>query len=186
MTSLFEDHLSLDAVVAFADGEMSLIAFQRAAAHVAQCQDCATEVAEQTSARQQLRSAACPSIPTGLLDALRSIPVALPATPPPGGVSRDATTGRATRSAPITADRADLHQRPGAGSRGHSSRGRGFRLGAGAIVAGLAVGAIAAAAIAERSDPPAHPSTTPDAAQVSFPLTSPSTSADVVAALSTR
>ena len=181
MTSIFEDHLSLDAVVAFADGEMSLTAFQRAAAHVARCQACAAEVAEQTSARQQLRSAACPRIPSGLLDALRSIPVALPATPPPSGVSRDAVTGRAVRSVRAMGDGpADPRAFSG---RAHSPRSRGFRLGAGAIVAGLAVGAIAATAVVDRPSDPVRPTSTPDTAQVGFPV---APTAVVVADHSTR
>ncbi len=78
----FADHLGLDAVVAFTDGEMGLTAFQRAAAHIAKCSQCAHEVDEQTMVRSQLRSAPCPAIPTGLLDSLKSIPVALPLRDP--------------------------------------------------------------------------------------------------------
>lgn len=183
MTSFFEDHLSLDAVVAFADGEMGLTAYQRAAAHIARCQQCAAEVAEQTSARQQLRSAACPRMPSGLLDALRSIPVALPAPPPPAGVSRD-TTGRAVRSVQGAGDVRTSPAGPLSG-RPHPSRSRGFRLGAGAIVAGLAVGAIAASAVVDRTPEPAGPTSTPDTAQVSVPA-APSLTAVVVANRSTR
>ena len=74
----FADHLSFDAVVAFADGELSLAAYQRAAAHIARCASCAAEVAEQTQAREMLRSAFAPKMPGSLFDQLRSIPVALP------------------------------------------------------------------------------------------------------------
>lgn len=74
----FTDHLSFDAVVAFADGELSLAAYQRAAAHIARCATCAAEVAEQNSAREMLRSAFAPKMPGSLFDQLRSIPVALP------------------------------------------------------------------------------------------------------------
>ena len=172
MTSLFEDHLSLDAVVAFADGELGLTAFQRAAAHIAQCSSCATEVAEQTSARQQLRSARCPSIPSGLLDSLRSIPLALPLAPPPAGLSRDSVTGKVTR---------DPAARLGDPHRGGPLRSRGFRLGAGAIVAGLAMGALAATALADQS---ADPGTShhPNSAESSYQ----SVPADAVAARSGR
>ena len=79
---LFESHLGLDAVVAFTDGEMGLTAFQRAAAHIERCPACADEVAEQAIARRQLRTAACPTLPSGLIDSLRSIPVAAPLQPP--------------------------------------------------------------------------------------------------------
>lgn len=74
----FADHLSFDAVVAFADGELSLAAYQRAAAHVARCTSCAAEVAEQTQARELLRSAFAPKMPGSLFEELRSIPIALP------------------------------------------------------------------------------------------------------------
>ncbi len=78
---LFEGHLGLDAVVAFSDGELGLTAFGRAAAHLSRCPECSREVDEQESARRQLRSAPCPSIPTALMASLLSIPVALPAPP---------------------------------------------------------------------------------------------------------
>lgn len=83
----FADHLSFDAVVAFADGEMSMAAYQRAAAHLSRCASCAAEVSEQTSARELLRSAFTPRMPGSLFDQLRSIPVALPvASDPPDDV----------------------------------------------------------------------------------------------------
>jgi anti-sigma factor ChrR (cupin superfamily) len=85
----FVDHLSFDAVVAFADGEMSLAAYQRAAAHISRCESCAAEVAEQTSARDLLRSAFTPRMPGSLFDQLRSIPVALPLDQRPGGPLAD-------------------------------------------------------------------------------------------------
>ncbi len=154
MTAFFEDHLGLDAVVAFADGELSLLAYQRAAAHLVRCESCAAEVAEQSAARQRLRSAACPVMPASLFDALRSIPVALPAQPPVPGVVTDPVTGRAVRA----------DQRSNGFGAPH--RGRGFRLGAGAIVAGLAVGALAAVAVSEHDRRPAGP--TNDTVKVSF------------------
>jgi anti-sigma factor RsiW len=83
-SEVFADHLNFDAVVAFADGEMSMVAYQRAAAHVARCETCAAEVAEQTAARDLLRSACAPKMPGSLFDQLRSIPVALPAEPRDG------------------------------------------------------------------------------------------------------
>ena len=89
MTPLFEDHLSLDAVVAFADGELSLVAYQRAAAHLERCPSCAAEVAEQTSARECLRHAGAPQMPGSLFDQLRSIPI---------GLASLAATGRPGRA----------------------------------------------------------------------------------------
>lgn len=81
MTGLFDDHLSLDAVVAYADGEMSLTAYQRAAAHLVRCGACAADVAEQTAASQYLRGAQMPTMPGSLFDALKSIPIASPTAP---------------------------------------------------------------------------------------------------------
>lgn len=75
---LGDDHLGLDAIVAFTDGAMGLTAYQRAAAHVHRCDSCAAEVDEQVAVRQALRTASTPGIPTGLFESLRSIPLALP------------------------------------------------------------------------------------------------------------
>ena len=152
MTSLFSDHLSLDAVVAFADGELGMLAYQRAAAHVARCPNCAAEVAEQTTARDRLRSASAPKMPGSLFDQLRSIPVALPAPPavpgaepmpgiPPAGIG------------PQQHDPAGSH------------RTRRFRMSAGFLVAGIAVSALAATAAAgehpDPQDPVADPGRVP-------------------------
>ncbi len=98
MTPLFEDHLSLDAVVAFADGELSLVAYQRAAAHLERCPSCAAEVAEQTSAREFLRHAGAPQMPGSLFDQLRSIPIGsgvLAADRPPRTSTVDGSADRA-------------------------------------------------------------------------------------------
>jgi anti-sigma factor RsiW len=136
MTAGFEDHLNLDAIVAFADGEMSVVAFQRAAAHVARCPQCNGEVEQQIAARSWLRSAEAPAMPLSLLDSLRSIPVALPAE--------------------VTADDSGY---PGSGRlpEDHArSAHRTWRfrfLGAGALVAGLAVGALVIGADQQVKEP---------------------------------
>ena len=67
-------HLAVDAVVAFVDGELGLAARDRAAAHLIRCPSCAAEVAAQCQARSVVRSARCPSVPAELLAALRDIP----------------------------------------------------------------------------------------------------------------
>lgn len=150
------DHLTLDAVVAYADGEMSMLSFQRAAAHVARCPQCEAEVRAQMMARSWLRSAETPAMPTGLLDTLRSIPVALPATP--------------------SDDRTDLHRRaaehsgPPTPHPRNAHRSRRFRfLGAGALVAGLTVGALVGA---EQAADPDNPPDSPQVAHVS-PVAAP-------------
>ena len=133
MTAIFEDHLTLDAIVAFTDGEMSMIAYQRAAAHLARCPHCAAEVDEQVAAREFLRSAGAPRMPGSLLDALRSIPVALP--------------GICAPVSPLQMQGQMAVQREQRGAR-H----RRFRLGAGALVAGLTLGVSAGAVADAASD----------------------------------
>ncbi len=131
MTAGFADHLNLDAIVAFADGEMTLVAYQRAAAHVARCAECDGEVNQQIAARSWLRGAGTPSMPPSLLDSLKSIPVAVPAARPVDGVTIDPRSGRVVRSDD------DARTPP--------QRIRRLRfLGAGALVAGLAMGALVA------------------------------------------
>ncbi len=67
-------HLAVDAVVAFVDGELALAARDRAAAHLMVCPSCAAEIAAQRQARSVVRSAQCPSAPADLLAVLRDIP----------------------------------------------------------------------------------------------------------------
>ncbi len=150
MTGVFDDHLTLDATVAFADGEMALVPYQRAAAHVMRCPACAADVAEQTAASQYLRQASLPRMPGSLFDMLKSIPVALPQAGPVPGVVLDAESGRTVRA-----------QEPA-----HAGRGRRFRLGAGALVAGLAVGAAVVAAAGDQPTVPNGP-LQPDTSAVS-------------------
>jgi anti-sigma factor RsiW len=129
MTSGISDHLNLDAIVAFADGEMPMVAYQRAAAHVSRCPECDAEVNQQIMARSWLRAADTPAMPTGLLESLRSIPVAVPVNRPVDGVVVDPSSGRVVRT-----------DDP---NRTAHNRWRFRFLGAGALVAGLAVGALA-------------------------------------------
>ncbi len=97
-------HLVVDAVVAFVDGELGAAARDRAAQHLIACQSCAAEVAGQRQARSVMRSAQCPQVPADLLAALRDIPhtADLPGTPDGLAVSADGTVveiadrGRAT------------------------------------------------------------------------------------------
>ena len=152
MTGFFEDHLNLDTVVAYVDGELSLVAFQRAAAHVVRCPRCAADVDEQASARESLRSAGSPSMPSSLSAALCSIPVALPAAGRTPGVGLDSTTGHAIRISHVGRD---------------AARSRRLRLGAGALVAGIAVGAFATAT-PPAEEPVVSPEPPPSVSPVSF------------------
>lgn len=135
MSGVFEDHLAVDAIVAYADGELSLTAHQRAAAHLGRCPSCSAEVAEQTTMQQFLRSASLPRMPGSLFDSLTSIPLALPATVPTvPGIDRGP-------------DGQVRHRNPAL-----AGRGRRLRFGAGALVAGLAVGALVSAGTDTESD----------------------------------
>ncbi len=74
-------HLSDEAVAAFADGMLGSSAAHRAQRHIADCRECAAAVAEQQAAVSALQSAPLPSLPAGLLDRLRAVPVTTPLTP---------------------------------------------------------------------------------------------------------
>ncbi len=80
-------HLAVDAVVAFVDRELGLVAHDRAAAHLTMCQSCAAEVAAQRQARSVVRSAQCPLAPADLLAALRDIPHTADLSDPPTGLA---------------------------------------------------------------------------------------------------
>ncbi|SFT74225.1 Putative zinc-finger [Actinopolyspora lacussalsi subsp. righensis] len=86
-----EQHLALDALVAFVDGELSPGAHDRAAAHLATCPSCATEADAQRQARSAVRTASTPSISPQLLQSLQSIPATaeLPEQPDNLALSED-------------------------------------------------------------------------------------------------
>ncbi|MHA6798565.1 anti-sigma factor family protein [Bounagaea algeriensis] len=78
-----EQHLALDAIVAFVDGELSANARDRAASHLAHCSACTTEASTQRQARSAVRDADSPAISSDLVRNLLSIPqhTELPAQP---------------------------------------------------------------------------------------------------------
>ncbi|HEV7193463.1 MAG TPA: hypothetical protein VGN35_09680 [Jatrophihabitantaceae bacterium] len=82
-------HLSDEAVAAFADGVLAGHARERAARHSAHCPECAHAVAVQREAVWALRSAPAPSLPVGLVDRLRSVPITTPVTTAPSAMSAD-------------------------------------------------------------------------------------------------
>lgn len=86
-------HLAVDVVVAYVDGELGAVARDRAAQHLTACQACAAEVAGQALARSVVRSAQCPRVPAELLATLRDIPhtADLPGTPDGLAVTADGT-----------------------------------------------------------------------------------------------
>lgn len=68
------EHLALEAVAAYSDGELGLRAHMRAAHHISQCPECAAEVAKQEQARERLRDSGEIAIPRHLLGMLGRIP----------------------------------------------------------------------------------------------------------------
>jgi anti-sigma factor RsiW len=108
-------HLSDEAVAAFADGVLSSGPRARAERHLASCAECSYSVAEQRAAVWALRAAPAPSLPGGLLDRLRDLPstTALPSSTvvlapdgsaafPAYGMHGDRHPGRLTRLMPMS------------------------------------------------------------------------------------
>lgn len=82
-----DQHLALDALVSFVDGELTASAHDRAAAHVARCPTCCAEAAVQRNARTAVRSAGAPEMSPRLLDALRDIPTSTEMPDQPEGLA---------------------------------------------------------------------------------------------------
>lgn len=150
-----QDHLSLDAIVAFVDDELSAGAHARAEAHLDCCCECRAEVVAQRQARSALRAAGGPCLPSSLLRSLRSIPVEAELPPPPPGLGITADgqfvlLRDVPRAVAPDADRScDLlpATEPDAPHRRFSRRAR-----VGAI-SGLALGALAVGALAAPAPP---------------------------------
>ena len=80
------EHLSVEAIAAFVDGELRMNAPVRAAHHLSLCAECAAEVDGQSRARKALRDSCPVDLPSGLLGLLADIPHCSPddaATPMP-------------------------------------------------------------------------------------------------------
>ncbi|KUI30066.1 RNA polymerase subunit sigma-70 [Mycobacterium sp. IS-1496] len=75
------EHLSIEAVAAFVDGELSMTAHMRAANHLSLCPQCAAEVDAQGQARKALRDSQPIAIPNTLLGMLSQIPQHMPHSP---------------------------------------------------------------------------------------------------------
>lgn len=73
-----DQHLSDEAVAAFADGVLRGHARERAQRHTARCPECGHAVAVQREAVWALRAAPAPALPTALLDRLRDVPLTTP------------------------------------------------------------------------------------------------------------
>jgi len=68
------EHLSVEAIAAFVDGELRMNAHLRAAHHLSLCPQCAAEVEDQRRARAALRDSRPIPIPSALLGLLSDIP----------------------------------------------------------------------------------------------------------------
>jgi hypothetical protein len=152
ISALPEAHLLPDVVVAFVDGELSMVAHDRAAAHIARCPVCAAETTVQRQARAAVRAAEAPRMPAGLLAALRNIPTD---TDLPDDVDRLAVTPEGELVAVQRPDRVTAFgsgpvlgssQPLGSGGsvlRTGAQHSRRAVQGAGVVAAGLVLGALA-------------------------------------------
>ncbi|MCV7218034.1 RNA polymerase subunit sigma-70 [Mycobacterium crocinum] len=72
------EHLSIEAIAAYVDGELRMKSYLRAAHHLSLCPECAAEVEGQTQARTALRDSLPINMPSSLLGVLSQIPEAVP------------------------------------------------------------------------------------------------------------
>ena len=83
------EHLSIEAVAAYVDGELRMSAHLRAAHHLSMCPECALEVDAQRQAREALRDSCPVAMPSSLLGLLSQIPHHAPVeTPEPADASQ--------------------------------------------------------------------------------------------------
>lgn len=156
-----EQHLALDAIVAFVDGELSASAHDRAVAHLAHCPACSGEATTQRQARAAVKEAETPSVSPALLQALQAIPgtAELPSAPEGLALSEDGqlvTVARSKRSAQLGGGSALGSSTPLGGERqlggvgpfesaDEAGRrvGRRTKQGASVVFSGLVLGALA-------------------------------------------
>jgi Putative zinc-finger len=86
-----QQHLSDEAVAAYADGVLSGAARERARRHAESCAECAHAVRVQREAMLALRTAPAPALPTDLLARLRAVPTTTPINVPPTVLGPDGT-----------------------------------------------------------------------------------------------
>jgi anti-sigma factor RsiW len=99
-------HLSDEAVAAYADGVLGGHARDRASRHIAGCTECREAVRGQREAAWALRAAPAPHLPGGLLDRLRTVPqtTALPTALPTAMTADGTTMFRAVGAAALVPD----------------------------------------------------------------------------------
>jgi anti-sigma factor RsiW len=150
-------HLSDEALAAFADGALTDGARARAARHVAECAECAHAVAVQREAVWALRAAPVPALPGDLLERLRAVPSTTPLTGQPIAIDSDGSAvfpafGTAAFAEPSD-DRAEMSQR--------RARPYGLLTAAAAVIALGAVGGAVAGTSDAGSGAPFAPATPP-------------------------
>ncbi len=91
------EHLSVEAIAAFVDGELRMNAHLRAAHHLSLCPQCAAEVEGQSRARAALRDSHPIRIPSGLLGLLADIPHCSDDDTPAAQAEREALERRKRR-----------------------------------------------------------------------------------------
>jgi hypothetical protein len=139
-------HLSDEAVAAFADGVLTGHARERATRHINSCAECHQAVRVQREAAFALRSAVAPALPSALMDRLRTVPLTTPVSTLPTAVTPEGNTVLSTFApmaalAPSSATAAPTRS---------SHRARPFVTTA-AIVA--LAGALTAGSVAREDDP---------------------------------
>lgn len=147
-------HLSDEAVAAFADGVLRGHARERARRHTAECPECAYAVAVQREAVWALRAAPAPALPTGLLDRLREVPATTPIATPPTAIGPDGSTLMATFGTFAPTGVAAVVDGPhgtAPGSAQRADRSGRLRPVVGAAVAVAAAGVLAVASAAHAS-----------------------------------
>jgi anti-sigma factor RsiW len=91
-----EQHLSDEAIAAFADGVLRGLARERATRHTEKCPECRAAVKVQREAAWALRTAPAPALPTALVARLQSVPQTTPITPAPTVIGPDGSPMLAT------------------------------------------------------------------------------------------
>lgn len=98
-----EQHLSDEAVAAFADGVLRGLARERATRHTEKCRECRAAVRVQREAAWALRTAPAPALPVELFERLQSVPQTTPIAPSPTVIGPDGSTLLSTMAAPMAA-----------------------------------------------------------------------------------
>lgn len=91
------EHLSVEAIAAYVDGELRMNAHLRAAHHLSLCAQCAAEVEDQSRARAALRDSRPIRVPSTLLGMLAEIPYDSPEDTSARAADRDGREDRKRR-----------------------------------------------------------------------------------------